>query len=163
MSRIVPFKPEYAVTMLLQPSQALDWHDRTIMAERFAQAGNGFTLLADDGRALFCGGAIEVHPGHAQLWGLFAHNKGTAMPRLLRATRQFIAGLPHKRIDAPVADRPEAKRWAEWLGLRFDVRLADAAPGGGDLLIYRHAPSAAACLRRADLSALPADACLRAA
>jgi hypothetical protein len=176
LPRISPFRADDALELLVQPSQALDWHDRHAMARKFADAGNAFTVRDGDGRVIFCGGALEMHPpigdafghfesGHAQLWALFGARKGNGLVRVLRATRQFIAGLPHKRIDAPVADRPEAIRWAEWLGLRFDVRLADAAPGGGDILLYRWKPLSALSpdgYLRGALSALSPDGYLRA-
>lgn len=136
---IVPFQPAHGAEIVLQDSQAGEWHDRAAAAARFAGAGNAFTLLGADGAVLFCGGACEVNDRWAQLWGVFALGKRQAMHKLLRATRAFIAALPYARVDAHVLDRPEARRWAELIGLTFETALADAAPDGGDYLIYRRA------------------------
>lgn len=142
--RLSPFIPRDAAEIVLQPAQQLDWHARQQLEAQFTGSLSAFTLRAADGRILFCGGAVERHPplpgtrsGHAQLWALFASAKGAAMHALLRMTRQFIVELPHARVDAAVDDTPAAIRWAELVGLRFDFRLADGAPGGGDLLVYR--------------------------
>jgi hypothetical protein len=143
MIRVTPFRPDDALELLLQPAQALAWHERTAIAARFAAAGNAFTLRDDAGTVMFCGGAVEQHApiegvgGHAQLWGLFALGKRHGLLALRRMTRQFIASLPHARVDAAVDDTPAARRWAVLAGLVPDVVLADAAPGGGDLHIYR--------------------------
>lgn len=136
--RIFPFKPEDALELVLQPAQTISWYERRKLAQQCAAAGHAFTFR-DNNRVLFCGGAVELHSGHAQLWGLFATGKRGAIHKLYRATRDFIAGLPHVRVDAAVDDTAAAMRWAELVGLTFDVRLAQAAPGGGDLLIYRRA------------------------
>ncbi|WP_292960505.1 hypothetical protein [Novosphingobium sp. UBA1939] len=139
MIRINPFRAEDALELVLQPTQlvALSWHDRQRAAHRFGEAGNAFTVRDACDRAIFCGGAIEQHAGYATLWGLFALDKRHASFRLLTATRRFIAGLPHRRVDATLEDRAEAKRWAWLLGLRPDAILTDAAPDGGDLQIWR--------------------------
>lgn len=138
-ARLEPFRPAHAMELMLQPSQVkeFDWHDKRRVAEQFFNAGNAFTFRDADGRVLFCGGAVERHPGYANLWGMFALGKGAKALKLRRMTRQFIAKLPHGRVDAFVPDEPRARRWAELVGLTEETRLAGAAPDGGDLLVYR--------------------------
>jgi hypothetical protein len=134
--RVRPFTPSDALDLVVQDSQQLEWHARQKVLARFTDAGNAFTIVDADGRPVFCGGAVEQHADYAQLWAVFAADKRGAMTRVLRATRHFIAGLSHRRIDAPVLDRPEARRWAELLGLTCEARLGGAAHDGGDILIY---------------------------
>lgn len=137
--RLEPFKPAHALEIMLQPAQISEfsWHDKRAVAEQFFNAGNAFTFRSGDGRVLFCGGAVERHPGYANLWGMFALHKGSAMVKLQRMTCRFIRSLPHKRVDAFVADMPAARRWAELVGLTHETVLAGAAPDGGNLLVYR--------------------------
>ncbi|WP_225205089.1 hypothetical protein [Novosphingobium huizhouense] len=140
MIRIDPFMAEHALELVLQPAQLaeLDWHGRQAAAASFAQAGNAFTVRDADGRIIFCGGAVERHARYASLWGLFALDKGAAVHRLLTASRRFIAALPHARVDALVdAGNAGARKWARHIGLELETRLADAAPDGGDMLVYR--------------------------
>lgn len=143
--RVLPFIPQHAIDLAIQDSQKLDWHDSRRMARFYADTARAYTILSAENVPIFCGGAVELMPvidgegGHAQLWALFGKNKRYGMLRVLRATRNFIAGLPHLRVDTPVSDRPEARQWAEMLGLVFDVRLQAAGPRGADVLIYRRA------------------------
>lgn len=137
--RVRPFTPQDGLELVAQESQRLEWHARQKVLARFAEAGEAFTITDAEGRPIFAGGAIEQHDDYAQLWAVFAADKRSCMARVLRATRHFIAGLDYRRIDTPVLDRPEARRWAELLGLTFEARLAGAAHDGGDILIYvRH-------------------------
>ena len=136
MIRVRPFTPQDGLELVAQVSQRLEWHDRQKLLARFAAAGNAFTIVDAEGRPIFAGGAVEQHADYAQLWAVFAADKRGCMARVLRATRHFMAGLQYRRIDTPVLDRPEARRWAELLGLTFEARLASAAHDGGDILVY---------------------------
>lgn len=134
-----PFKVEDALELILQPSQLAEftWHDRRKAAEMFANAGHAFTLRDDAGNALFCGGAVERHPGYVNLWGMFALGKRMGGLKLRTMSRRFIDRLPHARVDAFVPDAPKAMRWAQLIGLTYETRLHGAAADGGDLLVYR--------------------------
>ena len=142
-AQIRPFEPAHLMRMQIQPSQDLPMALREHHALTRAQALGAFSLIEPDGRVLFCGGAMEavawdgLGGGYAQLWAYFARGKRHALPRLIRATRQFIDSLPHRRVDTAVADDPKAIRYAELLGLRLDVRLHEAGMCGEDLLLYR--------------------------
>lgn len=139
MITVTPFKAADAFALVLQPAQLLDvpWHDRQRLARSFEEAGQAFTARLDDGRVIFCGGAVERHAGYASLWAMFAAGKRAAAFRLLAMTRRFIAELPHARVDAMVEDVPAARRWAELAGLSHETTLAEAAPSGRDMLVYR--------------------------
>jgi hypothetical protein len=137
MLHVTPFRQGDLLAMKVQARQAMPGSTLFRLGGQFEAAGRAFTGRDDTGRVLFCGGAVELHEDHAQLWGIFAEAKGHAMFRLLTATRTFIASLPHRRVDTPVHDDACALQWARLLGLRADVRLRDAAPGGGDLILYR--------------------------
>lgn len=136
---LLPFKAEDALELALQPSQLAEftWHDRRKAAQAFADAGQAFTLRDDAGAAVFCGGAVERHPGYVNLWGMFALGKRMGALKLRTMSRRFIARLPHARVDAFVPDSPKARRWAELIGLTYETRLQGAAADGGDLLVYR--------------------------
>lgn len=134
--KVKVFETADALALLVHEPQRIEWHDRQALAARFAAHGNAYTIFDGNGRPIFCGGAVEMHPGHAQLWAVFGCDKRGNMVRVLRATREFIAGLPHRRVDTPVLDRPEAIRWAELLGLTCEARHRAAAHDGGDVLIY---------------------------
>lgn len=135
--QISPFRKGDLLAMTVQPSQRMSADMLLRLGTQFEAAGRAFTARDDEGRVLFCGGAVELHEGHAQLWAIFAEAKGHAMFRILTATRTFIESLPHRRVDTPVIDDRCARQWALLLGLRADVVLRDAAPGGGDLILYR--------------------------
>lgn len=137
MREVSPFRAQDVAELMGQTMGAPSWHARQTLAEQFAQARGGFTVRRS-GRIIACCGAMERHGGHASLWAFYAAGLTMAdWAWLLRATRHFIATLPHARIDAGVeAGDARARRWAERCGLRFDVTMRRAGENGGDLAIY---------------------------
>lgn len=116
----------------------LAWHDRRRLAGRFGGEGvQGFTVRAPEGRVLFCGGISEFHPQYARMWAVYAEEISLrSWGFLLNRTRQFLAGLPHRRVDTLVdAGEPAALRWAEACGLERETVLTAAAPHGGDMVV----------------------------
>lgn len=125
--------------LALQPAQEseLRWFEMREAGKMYEAAGQAFTLR-QRGRVVFCGGAIERHPNYATLWALFGEELDFAAARfLLGRTRSFIAGLPHRRVDALVEDRAAAIKWALRLGLRAEARLEAATLAGEDMIVFR--------------------------
>lgn len=141
MISVERFEAQHAIDLQLQASQLaeLGWHDRKALAATYADAGNAFTIKDKNGRPIFCGGAFEQHVQYARLWAMFAEGISRGdYGRILQRTRAFIAGLPHRRLDALLADgNPALVRWAEGCGLFYETRLGAASPDGTDVLIFR--------------------------
>ena len=117
----------------------LAWHDRRRLARQWGDAPvRGFSVSDQaSGRLLFCGGLSEAHAQYARLWAVYAEGiTWRQWAFLLDRTRDFIDGLPHRRIDTLVERRaPMALRWANACGLDEEGVLRMAAPDGGDMVI----------------------------
>lgn len=137
---VTPFRAADLAAIDLQDSQRgeTQWRRWPEIGAAWEAAGNAFTWRADDGRVLFCGGAIEHHPGYASLWGAFSMHRPRVPVWLTRTVRRFVAELPHRRVDATVSIANErACGWLHLIGLEFDARLAEVGADGSDVLIYR--------------------------
>lgn len=142
MIRIDPFKADDAMEIVLNARGAalLTWHDRRALGEMYARSARGLTARdADSGQVLACCGNIERHVERTVLWALYA--EGITLRQwgwILNRTRHYVDGLPHRRVEAEVrADDMGARRWIERCGMTREAVLAQAAPDGGDMLLYR--------------------------
>lgn len=136
------FQASHLTALELQATQASEreWDSLLTAVRQFEEAGNAFTLLdlhAGMWRPLFCGGALERHPGYATLWGMFSVHKPRVPVQLTRGVRTFVAGLPHRRVDAMVAAwNVPALGWARLIGLREECLLRAVNPDGSDMVVF---------------------------
>lgn len=147
---VTPFVSGDALEIVLGEIAAanLAWHDRKRFAQQNEVVSQAFTVRQER-RVLFCGGIVERHPQHASLWALYADDIGLhGWAFLLDRARQYISGLPHRRVDAaveltrdkqgnPAPGAARAMRWAERCGLTYETQLAEASPDGSAMAIYR--------------------------
>lgn len=143
MRSVAPFRAADLAEIEVQPSQIGELHwDWAIDTGRELEAGGNAFSLRDCGpdghaRVVFCGGAMERHSGYATLWSVFSIHRPRVPLFLTRAVRGFIAGLPHRRVDAMVAaGNIGACGWARLIGLREECVLRAAADDGGDMLVF---------------------------
>lgn len=140
--QVSAYKPEDLTEMVANATgqRSLSWHDRRrVEAQWGGDLVRGFTVRDLEGRVLFCGGMMERHPQYASLWAIYADGlTRKEWGWALTIARNFVAELPHRRVDAMVeADAAMAVRWAQGCGLIAECLLDQAAPGGGDMLVMR--------------------------
>lgn len=105
-----------------------------------ALVGPYAVTLMDRGKPIACGGAIEIWAGRAYLWsalgaGIDAHN----FRRGHTFAKQFIEGLPFKRLEAAVAAGFEpGHRWMQSLGFKCETPepMQAFAPDGSAAMLY---------------------------
>lgn len=130
--------------------RAIDLADIAIQAGQpeFARARFGraaafegpraLTARDDAGRVLLCGGAWEMHAGHATLWAAVSRDAGPAMVALTRRVRLFVDRLPHKRLDCVVrVGFAPGARWMAMLGFAPECTMADYFEDGDAAMVYR--------------------------
>lgn len=112
--------------------------NRHALGAAYRAAGNCLTARDEGGTVLLCGGAAQTHAGYATLWSVLSPDAGRHMVPLTRATRRFIARLPHPRVDTIVNEGFAAgHRWVRLLGFKREAVLADYFPDGRNAVIYR--------------------------
>jgi hypothetical protein len=141
MMRVTPFSAKDledlapCATALREMTQA----DRIALAAGHERRGNCFTVRAPDGRMLYCGGVMVHHGDYATLWALMAEGIGPrSLGHVLHIARRYIAGLPHRRLDAMINGRDAAAvRWIMACGFTLETTVGEATVDGADLLIFR--------------------------
>jgi hypothetical protein len=100
--------------------------------------GSAFTVRFEDGPPVFCGGVIEVADHHASAWSIMAAIKGRHLHAVTWRARQYLHGLPHRRVDCMVRSTFAAgHRWASRLGFVSEARLEDYYENAEAAIIYR--------------------------
>jgi hypothetical protein len=121
--RIVPFRPEHALAVRLQPMQVQEGPPvGQKEAEALASQGRGYSAIGDDGTVYAVAGILPQWEGRAIAWALIAYNAGPHMLRITREIRKFLNGCGFERIEASVdALFPAAARWVEMLGFERET------------------------------------------
>lgn len=136
MIDVAPFVPAHLIGFEVQPSQRSSFElQPDAMSASF---GDAWTALLD-GKALSCGGFVELWPGRAYLWGLLSIHAGPHMLALTRIARFAIGLAPYRRVEmAADAAYPEAGRWAGLLGMQCETPepMRSFLPGGRDAYLY---------------------------
>lgn len=137
MARLVAFDPVHLERLDVQPAQA--WFtpllaDRSY-GEALAAAGPAFTLLADDGATIACGGCVERWENVAQAWMLVAADAGPHLLPMLRAVRGFLAQARWRRIEA-AATFSQGRRMLRLLGFQAEGLARAYTPDGQDAWLF---------------------------
>lgn len=136
--RIVPFAPEHAAAIAVQPAQAGEAMGLPTVA--VSHMGPSWTALDDTDRVLCIAGIAVSHSEHGTAWASFAADKRSAMVPIARAMQRVIAVADYRRLDMVVrATFDEAVEFAELLGFRLEAVMHDWFPDGSAALMYRRA------------------------
>ena len=100
----------------------------------------GVTVLAPDGRILFCVGAHHMWGHVAELWAIYSPS-AAIFPETLRVTKRLIDVLHsywgYHRLHATVDPRfEETVRFIEHLGFKAEATLKRYGPHGEDRVMY---------------------------
>ncbi len=99
-------------------------------------------LLKVDGVPVACGGYDSVSPGVMQSWMVGTEQGWARYGRAItRETRRFMRRLLsvegiHRLQTMCLADRSEARRWYEAIGLKHEATLRRFARDGRDCVLY---------------------------
>lgn len=139
MIRIDAFRAADLADIAVQAEQTEMAHtNRMALGAAYRTAGNCLTARDAAGTILLCGGAVQTHHDYATLWSALSPEAGRHMLAITRATRRFIALLPHRRVDSIVNSGFVAgHRWMQLLGFKREAVLADYFADGRDAVIYR--------------------------
>lgn len=138
MITVIPFKPEHAMAIQLQPKQL-----ETVGvihpadAAELARIGPAFTGVDGD-KVIFCGGRAEMWQGRALCWSLLSADAGKHMVRMTRIARRLLDMQEgYGRVEALVReDFEQAHRWVKMLGFKFECRKERYLPGGLNAVEY---------------------------
>lgn len=91
-----------------------------------------------DGRPIFCGGAVELWAGRFVVWAYVSIDAGAYFLGVHRAVKEFLDALPARRMETAVAcDFPQGHRWVRMLGFRMEAERMEAySPSGEDHALY---------------------------
>lgn len=134
---IIPFTPEHALTIKLQPMQAgsLAAIDPSY-AENLARVGQAYSVVEGE-LVVFCGGIAPIWSGRSMLWALVSDQACKHMLFITRGVKRFIELHQGGRIETIVrSDFKQAHRWAKMLGLNWHHHEERYLPGGLDADIY---------------------------
>ena len=137
MVKEIPFLPEHANQIKLQPCQQAIHAHSSERAFRAMAAAPSFTLV-DGEEIVMCGGIVELSPGRAICWALMAESIGHRMTACVRTTRRFVrAQKPHRlELDVQI-DHEEGHRFARMIGFTKETeRLRAFYPDGSDGTMY---------------------------
>lgn len=138
--QVVRFLPQHLRALRLQAAQQ---DMRAVLrqpgyGEALALAGPCFTAM--QGHPVACGGAIEFHPGRAEIWGLLSDECAPFMRQMTRAILGWIGQCTYARLEINVAtDFAAGHRWATMLGFQVEgpEKLAFSPSGGGAIPYVR--------------------------
>lgn len=128
MIKVTKFLPAHLDGFEVQATQA----ETFSLQPDNGQFGEAWSALLA-GRAIACGGIIEVWPGRAYLWGLLSVHAAPHMLALTRIARMGIAACHSPRIEmATDAADLAACRWPRLLGMEQEtvLPLLSYLPGG---------------------------------
>lgn len=137
--RIVPFLPEHALAVRLQPMQAAEGPPVSQKEAEALANGPAYTALGEDGAVLAAAGLLPQWPGRACAWAMIAHNAGPHFVRITREVRRALEACEFRRIEITVdAHFAAAVRWAEVLGFRRETPepMAAYCPNGSPAYLY---------------------------
>lgn len=131
---IVDFDPLHAELIVPQPLQAFEIGATS--ARELASGGPAATLVVDS-RVVMCGGIVRQWEGRWILWSLLSADAGKYMVRATRYAQRLIDWRRGDRVEAIVrSDFPQARRWAELVGLKWHHHEEKFLPGGFDAEIF---------------------------
>lgn len=134
---IIPFLPEHATQIRLQPQQAqvISYASATYAAQ-LKRAGPAATAEVD-GRIIACAGIAAHGFGIGTLWALVSPDIQRYAVRLDRALQRLIEVPNLRRIEASTEkDFERACHWLEHLGFVNEGPLHRYGPNGEDHVRY---------------------------
>ena len=138
MIYLLPFDARHFRQLRAQPAQA--WAAGLVTEKDLrALEGPSATTLMRDGKPLACAGALEYWPGRAMVWSFIGADADAAVfPKLHAHAKQFLDGLPYRRLEASVdVGFENGHRWMRALGFTVETPLQRYfQPNGGDSVGY---------------------------
>lgn len=137
MVECVPFAPEHAERIRLQPCQQAGHALSSPQAYRAMAAMPSFSVVDGD-EVVMSGGIVELWPGRAICWALLAEHIGHRMTACVRATRKFLTSVTPHRLELDVQEgHEEGHRFARMIGFEKETeRLRAFYPDGSDGTMY---------------------------
>lgn len=135
---VIGFKPEHLKELSEQESMKyLSEYMASDCAEKLAEAGNSYTIKAND-RVVFCGGAIVYWEGRAEVWSIIDRDCREHFYAIHKATKRFLEVLSMRRVEATVDHGFEqGHRWVRTLGFQLETPcMKGYRPNGGDCAMY---------------------------
>jgi hypothetical protein len=130
----IDFKAEHI--MEIQPSESARWVQEATVSDLRVLEGPYALTVMEDGKPIAAAGVIPYWENRAHLWTFI----GAGMERKAhRFVRQFLKGVPFKRIEAAVEVGFDAGyRWAEYFGFVRETPEPARAfwPNGRDAYLY---------------------------
>ena len=120
----VPFEARHFAQMQVQDEQA-GLLRAALVADLKALEGPYASTLMQDGLPLACAGAVPYWKGRAYVWSfLSVAVDWRTFPLVHTAAKDFLAGLPFRRLEASVVIGFEnGHRWLKALGFEVEAPL----------------------------------------
>jgi len=136
--QIIALKPEHLLAVQMQPAQAWSAACMTpAMAQEVAAGSVVGATAVQGGCVIACAGLIELHPGRAQAWAMFACQALAHFKTIHRVVGAVLSASRWRRIEMYVDCQHEAAcRWAARLGFDREGRLRAVTPDGRDCYLY---------------------------
>lgn len=140
---LVPFETRHVDSLILRP-QAEAMLSRLgplpQLARSYATAGPAWTLMAS-GLPVACGGAVRFWPGMGELWCWADVESGVVGVAFARQAQAVVSDLLEcgvfHRLQAHVREDDErARRFVQFLGLRFEGRCPGYGPDKATYQLY---------------------------
>lgn len=119
------FHPDHLREIDLQPAQqaaAAAFEDAEYLVA--IARGTGGTLRNADGKAIACGGVVEVDGGSIA-WAFLSRDAGRNMVALVRAARRLMDTAPLPVLTTAACDFPQGCRLLELLGFERQPEPVD--------------------------------------
>lgn len=138
MMYVVPYEAGHIARMRVQAAQAWLVSRQAPAVLRSLENEYASTLMVD-GTPIACAGAVPLWEGRAYVWSWIGDSVCTANFRAVhRHAKEFLAGLPFRRLEATVDCAFEAgHRWVKALGFTMEApRMVAFEVDGRDSALY---------------------------
>lgn len=92
------------------------------LAAKLEAADHSYSVIAENGRVIACGGLSPYWNGRAEAWAVFDYKRAykKEMLAITRAVRSVFASSPFRRIECSVESAfQDGHRWAKALGFKL--------------------------------------------
>ncbi|MCS3423443.1 hypothetical protein M2403_002044 [Rahnella sp. BIGb0603] len=132
--KIIPYEPRHLLE--IEPQKSQESLERTQERAEQLATYQSFTGVID-GRVVAIGGLVELNPIRAYLYLIVTGDIPHQWTQLYRSARRLInAGLTDYIRLETLSAFPEADRWLELIGFKYEGTMRRAGPDGCDAKMY---------------------------